>query len=312
MARKGFRANELRRRMRGQLGPRGGVESRPVAATLAAFDALAAQVPEDATWAAVGPPAGRACAERQPAMDRPDRGGRGRSVALERRSGSSPGKTGQVVCFWGGQVVIGAAQVVESGCTRDYLPNGGPAGVGGFFEKDFLPHVRPFVELSGVPGCSSSAGVSRGSLAKTGRQVGDAPFLAWPRPSIRSGNLTTSGFRCVRSVRGLHLPSASPLPEEAPPRAGRGRGHSGCGGGRGGLPAHPGGILAQALRARNLTRRTTCQIAGVQKGLVRSDTSFYVSDCARGTAPRISPGTITTSGPPHYHEAPGGITTRPF
>ena len=56
MACKGCRANGLRRRMRGPLGPRGAAERPPWAAVLAAFDTLAVQVPEDATWAVVGRP----------------------------------------------------------------------------------------------------------------------------------------------------------------------------------------------------------------------------------------------------------------
>ena len=38
------------------------MESRPLAAVESAFDALAAEVPEDATWAAVGRPVA-ACAQ---------------------------------------------------------------------------------------------------------------------------------------------------------------------------------------------------------------------------------------------------------
>jgi len=45
-----------------------------VAAAEGAFDALAAQAPETATWAVAGPPAGRACAKRQPALDRLNEG----------------------------------------------------------------------------------------------------------------------------------------------------------------------------------------------------------------------------------------------
>ena len=62
MARKGFRANALWRRMRGLLGLRGAADSRPVAAVVAAFDALAAEARGDATWAAVGRPVA-ACAD---------------------------------------------------------------------------------------------------------------------------------------------------------------------------------------------------------------------------------------------------------
>ena len=62
MARNGFRANALWRRMRGLLGPRGAADSRPVAAVVAAFDALAAEARGDATWAAVGRPVA-ACAQ---------------------------------------------------------------------------------------------------------------------------------------------------------------------------------------------------------------------------------------------------------
>jgi hypothetical protein len=62
MACKRCRANALWRRMRGLLGPRGGVDSRPVAAVVAGFEALAAEARGDATWAVVGRPVA-ACAD---------------------------------------------------------------------------------------------------------------------------------------------------------------------------------------------------------------------------------------------------------
>ena len=80
-------------------------------------------------------------------------------MAFERRSGSSPGKPGQVVRLGGDQVVVGGVQVVRSGCTGDYLPRGnrtvseGPLKQG--FSASFLSRAR-------LPASWSSAGCDGG------------------------------------------------------------------------------------------------------------------------------------------------------
>ena len=96
MTRKRFRANELRGRMRGQLGPLGIAESRPVAAVESAFDALAAQVPEDATWAAVGRPVAARARDTGWGFNARIQAPNGRSGASGGGRASNPGQPGQL------------------------------------------------------------------------------------------------------------------------------------------------------------------------------------------------------------------------
>lgn len=67
-------------------------------------------------------------------------------MAFERRSGSSPGKTGQVVRFGVDQVVMGGGQVVGCRCIRDYLPRSVPAGLEGSVKRSFHPQSLSFGE----------------------------------------------------------------------------------------------------------------------------------------------------------------------